>query len=276
MLHIEDAVAAGVEHHIHHLLHTGHPNGIDIAVGIHVDIPGDRNTDHLEAPLGNSVDDLWGRDGLSPGSFPVCGGRRRAPLSPTLLPPAVAGSTCRVGIEGIAEVIAEGEVLERRPSRGEGIAGIRSRATLRDGQCLLVAAALDGQLCRTGIAVVLHDADAQIGPAVTVAIARVIGDFHPRGITHFSRPVAIAVDSQDHTGGTHTDRHLIAQCHAVLQQRQIGGGIGAAGVCGIIAQIVAAGWQCRTDRAAYQTHQEKSLNIFYAHNSDCYCYCLGT
>ena len=111
VVHIQDAIHALVDDIVHNLLHAVHPSLIDVALVIHVLVPGHGNADALESFLLEGLHQVSVGDGLAPGSL----------IFVRLL---MVTNPVTVAVEGIAQVPAWGHVEDSLGGRLVAVGGI--------------------------------------------------------------------------------------------------------------------------------------------------------
>ena len=111
VVHIEDAIHALVDDIVHNLLHAVHPSLVNVALVIHVLVPGHGNADALETFLLESLHQVGVGDGLAP-----CG-----LISVGLL---MVTNPVTVAVERIAQVPAGGHVDDSLGGRLVPVGGI--------------------------------------------------------------------------------------------------------------------------------------------------------
>ena len=190
VVHIEDAVASGIEHHIDHLLHAVHPRLLHIVVGIHMREPGHRHADDVETLGGDGIDNLGCGDRLSPAGLPVVDGLRVEPCLYLWIGDVV------IGLERVAKVVAIAQLLDEGERTHERVVGVGARTFLLDVDGLGKRARLDGERGGTLATLVLGHLEFGVRPFVGVSIARMHHQFAPRIVGQLGRPVAIGIDTE--------------------------------------------------------------------------------
>ena len=109
MVHVQDDVQAVVIGIVHDLLDTGQVVGIDVAGAVHMTVPGDRDTDGVEAVEGHGLDEGLGGDDLTPASLLLLDG--------LVAPCAAVGRIVPVAVQGVTKVPAGTHVLNELNGR---------------------------------------------------------------------------------------------------------------------------------------------------------------